>query len=260
MKRIVQAIMMAGVLTVLRVGGAEDANEQEPSRDEHKGQSTVTVQTPETISGEVLCVDKVQSREGGGEEVVLEVRTERGTIPVHLGPARFLENQRMHIKPNDQVEVTGTRVAVEEKEALIASQVKKGGQVLKLRDETTGQPARVDPATGQRAMDKTMAEQHQKIRQQHEKMVAQMQAMEAQLDKKVAEMNESQGEAKVNAMAEVINQLIKERKAMLQMAGMSEQKNLGEENTGMGAPGDEEVGSDMDEDDEQEDDGQYEGD
>ena len=40
----------------------------------------------------------------------------------------------MTIAPGDKVEVTGSRITYEGKPTIIAAEVKKGGQVLKLRD------------------------------------------------------------------------------------------------------------------------------
>lgn len=46
----------------------------------------------------------------------------------------------MTIEPNDKIEVKGSRVTIDDKPALIAAELKKGDEVLKLRDET-GVPA-----------------------------------------------------------------------------------------------------------------------
>jgi hypothetical protein len=72
--------------------------------------------------------------------VHLVLKTHRETIPVHLGPASYVEQQTPRIEAKDSVEVTGSRVTLEGKPAIIAARVKKGDQVLKLRDED-GRPA-----------------------------------------------------------------------------------------------------------------------
>jgi hypothetical protein len=56
-------------------------------------------------------------------------------MSVHLGPAFYLENQDVKIEPKDKVEVKGSRVTFGGKPAIIAAEVKKGDEVLKLRDE-----------------------------------------------------------------------------------------------------------------------------
>lgn len=99
-----------------------------------------TPQTLETISGEVLSVDKITPRRGMHYGIHLMVKTEKEEISVHLGPGWFIESQDTAIEPKDQVEVTGSRITYEGKPAIIASEVKKGDKVLILRDKN-GFPA-----------------------------------------------------------------------------------------------------------------------
>jgi hypothetical protein len=67
--------------------------------------------------------------------VHIQLKTEKETISVHLGPSWFIENQDMVIHPKDKVEIKGSRVIFDGKPAIIASEVKKNDHVLKLRDE-----------------------------------------------------------------------------------------------------------------------------
>jgi hypothetical protein len=53
---------------------------------------------------------------------------------VHLGPQWYLENQDVKIEPGDRVEITGSRVTVQGKPTIIAAEVRKGDEVLQLRD------------------------------------------------------------------------------------------------------------------------------
>jgi hypothetical protein len=91
--------------------------------------------TVETVSGEVVKVDRITPMRGMSAGVHLVVKTDKGDVSVHLGPQWYLENQDVKIEPKDKVEVTGSRVTVQGKPALIAAEVKKGGEVLKLRDD-----------------------------------------------------------------------------------------------------------------------------
>jgi hypothetical protein len=86
-----------------------------------------------TVSGEVVSVDKISDR-GTGYGASLTLKTSQETIMVYLGPGRFLEKQDLTFAPKDQVEITGSQTTLQGKPALIAAQVKKGGQSLKLRD------------------------------------------------------------------------------------------------------------------------------
>ena len=96
--------------------------------------------TVETISGEVVSVDKITPMKGMYYGVHLMVRTEKGMISVHLGPGWYLENQDVKIEPKDKIEIKGSRVTFEGKPVIIAAEVKKGDERLKLRDEN-GFPA-----------------------------------------------------------------------------------------------------------------------
>jgi len=89
----------------------------------------------ETISGEVISVDRITPAKGMSGGVHMNVKTDKETISVHLGPSWFLENQDVKIAAKDKVEVKGSRISFGGKPAIIAAEVKKGDEVLKLRDD-----------------------------------------------------------------------------------------------------------------------------
>ena len=91
--------------------------------------------TVETITGEVTKVDRITPMRGMSGGVHLVVKTDKGDVSVHLGPQWYLENQDVKIEPKDTVEITGSRVTLQGQPVLIAAEVKKGDEVLKLRDE-----------------------------------------------------------------------------------------------------------------------------
>jgi len=91
--------------------------------------------TVETIIGEVTSVDNITPLKGMSYGVHIMVKTEKETISVHLGPGWYIENQDIKIKPKDNVQVKGSRVTFEGKSAIIAGELKKGNDVLKLREE-----------------------------------------------------------------------------------------------------------------------------
>lgn len=94
---------------------------------------TYDPQTVETVSGEVLSIDKVAHGRRGYYGVHLLLKTDKGEIPVYLGPSWFVDRQSMKIAPHDAVEVTGSRVISGGKPGLIAAEVKKGDETLRLR-------------------------------------------------------------------------------------------------------------------------------
>ena len=97
-------------------------------------------QTVEVITGEVASIDRIRPERGMSDGVHIIVKTDKETIPVHLGPTWYIENQDVKIAPKDKVEVKGSRITYDGKPALIAAEVKKGDEVLTLRD-ANGFPA-----------------------------------------------------------------------------------------------------------------------
>lgn len=93
-------------------------------------------QTVETISGTVESVDKFTPMRGMGYGIHLMVKTDKGIIPVHLGPGWYIERQAMKFAKGDKVEVKGSRVTFNGKPAIIAQEVKKDDGTLILRDDT----------------------------------------------------------------------------------------------------------------------------
>ena len=94
-----------------------------------------------TIQGQVEKVE-TKSRPGrlGGEgrpdrqAQIASLKTDQGTVLVHLGPARFLEEQQFALKVGDTMSVTGTKLTTGRGEVILASEVKSGGRTLTLRD------------------------------------------------------------------------------------------------------------------------------
>ena len=91
--------------------------------------------TVETLEGTVTSVEKTAPHGNRGYGVHLTLQTaDNKIVDVHLGPAWYLDKQAVRIEAQDKITVTGSRVSVNEKPAIIASEIKKGAEVLKLRD------------------------------------------------------------------------------------------------------------------------------
>ena len=91
--------------------------------------------TVETVSGEVVSVSQITPNKGMGAGVHMTVKTDKETISVHLGPSWYVENQDVKIEAKDKVEVKGSKITFGGKPAIIATEVKKGDEMLKLRDD-----------------------------------------------------------------------------------------------------------------------------
>lgn len=91
--------------------------------------------TVETLTGTVESVDKITPMKGMMYGIHLLLKTDKETISVHLGPGWYIERLDTKIEKGDKIEVKGSRVTMMGKPAIIAAEVKKGDNVLKLRDE-----------------------------------------------------------------------------------------------------------------------------
>jgi hypothetical protein len=136
MKRMHQLSLIALAITGLSIAPVCLAQRRPGGGPSARAYNTNTV---ETVRGEVVSVEKTTPPEGRGFGIHLVLKTEKETIPVHLRPASYVEKQTPRIEAKDSVEVTGSRVTLDGKPAVIAARVKKGTEVLKLRDDA-GRP------------------------------------------------------------------------------------------------------------------------
>jgi hypothetical protein len=92
---------------------------------------TTTVQT---VRGEVVAVDKFTGARGIGAGMHLTLRSDSGSVSVHLGPDWYLDKQSVKIGKGDKITVTGSRIVLQGKSVLVASVVQEGEKTLNLRD------------------------------------------------------------------------------------------------------------------------------
>ncbi|MBU0507423.1 DNA-binding protein [bacterium] len=115
-----------------------------------RGERLYDVNTIQTIQGQVTNVDTWSGPRSRYQGVHLMVKTENETLSVHLGPDWFVKDQPIQIKTGDQVTITGSRITYGGKSALVAAEVTRGGETLKLRDNT-GRPRWAGQGGGRRA-------------------------------------------------------------------------------------------------------------
>jgi len=91
--------------------------------------------TVETISGVVEKIEKITPIEGMTLGIQILLKTDKETVSVHLGPAWYIENQDYAIEPGDKIEVKGSKCTFQGKPSIMAAEVKKGDNIMKVRDE-----------------------------------------------------------------------------------------------------------------------------
>ncbi len=96
-------------------------------------------QTVTTVTGQVEKLEDLPSMGGGGGRSMqyrgVTLKTAQGSLMVHLGPGWYLDEKKLAVKVGDTVEVTGSKVTLNNQPSLIAREVTVNGTTLKLRDD-----------------------------------------------------------------------------------------------------------------------------
>ena len=93
-----------------------------------------------TLSGQVAAVKtRAPKKEGRDVMMTLVLRTEQGNVNVNVGPAAFVAQQNFPLAVGDLVQVKGSVTQRQRGASMIAGEITKGSQVLRLRDEA-GRP------------------------------------------------------------------------------------------------------------------------
>jgi hypothetical protein len=92
--------------------------------------------TVEIMTGTIESIDRIAPAKGMSYGVHVSLKTEKETIPVHLGPAWYIERLDTKLEKGDTIDVKGSRITLNEKPAIIAAEIKKGQNALVLRDSS----------------------------------------------------------------------------------------------------------------------------
>ena len=90
--------------------------------------------TETTLTGTIDSVKTLpsQGRGGGGIHMVLTVSS--SPIEVHVGPASFVSSKNVTFANGDALTIVGSKVTMAGQDVVIAREIKKGDQLLTLRD------------------------------------------------------------------------------------------------------------------------------
>lgn len=91
------------------------------------------------IKGKILKIEHFTPTKGMGYGIELSLETASGVRTVHLGPGWYVEKQEMKLQVGDQIEVKGSEIDFNGRKVLMAAEVERGKEEMKLRDET-GKP------------------------------------------------------------------------------------------------------------------------
>ena len=90
--------------------------------------------TETTLTGTVDEVKNVPAPGKGPGGLHLVLATQTGPMDVHVGPASFVTAKKVAFAKGDAITVIGSKVTLQAEEVVIAREIKKGDQVLALRD------------------------------------------------------------------------------------------------------------------------------
>ncbi len=97
------------------------------------GMRSYDPKTETTVKGTVQSVQEHVGRHGWkGTHLVL--KTDSGTLPVHVGPSAYISKKQFSFAEGDQVEILGSDVTIGGTETLLAREIIKDGKTLVLRD------------------------------------------------------------------------------------------------------------------------------
>ena len=97
-------------------------------------QNDYDVKTVGTIGGRVLSIEKTAPANRRANWINLLLQTGKETIAVQLGPDWYIDKQTPRIQPNDTIKVTGSRVTMDGRSIIVAADITKGNELLRLRE------------------------------------------------------------------------------------------------------------------------------
>jgi hypothetical protein len=105
-----------------------------------KGSPRYDPKTEVTVKGTVEEVKEYPSRTGWRTGQHVTLKTDNGTLDVHLGPTDYWKKNGFELAKGDSIEVTGSKSRVDDGEVVLAREVKKGEKAVTLRN-AQGVPA-----------------------------------------------------------------------------------------------------------------------
>lgn len=88
-----------------------------------------------SYKGKILEIYTVVGPDGQTSDLGILMRTDKGEIPVHLGPSSFIQSGPVRLEPNHEIEVEGYERYDNGQIFVIAKEIKLKDYKLKLRDQ-----------------------------------------------------------------------------------------------------------------------------
>ena len=125
--------VLAGTLLLLLLAGVSSVVSQEKNAPTQTSY-TYDQANQQTVRGWVVGEKDFQCPVSGTMGSHITVKTETGTIEIHLAPASFMKQYEINIHKDDNVTVVGSRITFDGKPAMIAKSVAIGRETYNFRD------------------------------------------------------------------------------------------------------------------------------
>lgn len=104
-----------------------------PLAQAQRGMRNYDPKTEVTLKGTIEEVQQLAGRNGRtGTHLLL--KTDSGTMPVHVGPSSYIADKQFSFAKGDEISVLGSKVTISGKETLLAREITKDGKTLVLRN------------------------------------------------------------------------------------------------------------------------------
>ncbi len=114
----------AAIVAIVACGIAVGAQRGSPPQYDPK--------TEVTLQATVTKIIQIEGRGSGGTHLVVKSGDE--TLEVLLGPQWFLADRKYVFAAGDAITVTGARLKRDNRDAIMAREIKKGGETMAFRD------------------------------------------------------------------------------------------------------------------------------
>ena len=105
-----------------------------PKPPQANGTPKYDLATETTIKGTVQEIKIFACKIGGPSGYHLELKTEKGVVEVHVAAGKYLTDYEFQFAVGDEVEVVGSTVQMDGKDAFLARTIKKGQSTYTFRD------------------------------------------------------------------------------------------------------------------------------
>src|SRR6202140_2264619 len=92
-----------------------------------------------SVQGNVQDVQQFYCPISGEQGIHLIVKTQNGTVQVHVAPTRFLRSNNLSFSRGDEIQVVGSRIVYQGHDAMIARSIARKGQTVAFR-KPNGRP------------------------------------------------------------------------------------------------------------------------